>query len=220
MLMHQLIRDGATRRPDQVCFRWVDRGLSLSFAQAFDAIEAAAGMLLHLQVGKGDRVTIFAHNGMDYLVSMFACWRIGAISALVNVKFADELDYYFGDHRPSAIIYTHDMRDAVFGAAGKLAAAPRLVCMDGPQEGAESLPALLAAQLPAPPDPADETVVAHLSYTSGTTGRPKGACLAHEPTMRATSCIAERLCITSEDVSFGPTALSSSYQLVGNHLHP
>ena len=42
----------------------------------------------------------------------------------------------------------------------------------------------------------DEDAIAHLSYTSGTTGKPKGACLAHEPTMRAAHCIAERLRIT------------------------
>ncbi|MDQ0468185.1 class I adenylate-forming enzyme family protein [Labrys wisconsinensis] len=220
MLMHQLIRDGAARRPDRVCFRWVDRDRALTFVQAAEAIEAAAGMLHHLGIGKGDRVTIFAHNGMDYLVSMFACWRIGAISALVNVKFADELDYYFADHTPSVVIYTHDMGEAVRRAAAKLTPLPRLVCMDGPQDGAESLPELMAAGFAPPPDPADETAIAHLSYTSGTTGRPKGACLAHEPTMRATSCIAERLRITAEDVSFGPTALSSSYQLVGNLLAP
>jgi long-chain acyl-CoA synthetase len=220
MLMHQLIHDGALRRPNQICFRWVDRDCALTFAEAAEATEASAGMLHNLGVKKGDRVTIFAHNGMDYLVSMFACWRIGAISALVNVKFADELDYYLDDHKPSLVIYTHDMGEAVRRAAATLAAAPRLVCMDGAQEGAESLPDLLAARLAAPADPGDETAIAHLSYTSGTTGRPKGACLAHEPTMRATRCIAERLRISPHDVSFGPTALSSSYQLVGNVMAP
>ena len=90
--------------------------------------------------------------------------------------------------------------------------------MDGPQEGALSLPELLAAKLPAPPDPWDEDAIAHLAYTSGTTGKPKGACLAHEPTTRAARCIAERLRVTSADESFGPTALSSSYQLVANLL--
>src|SRR5262249_56209754 len=84
----------------------------------------------------------------------------------------------------------------------------------------ESLPALLQANLRPPPDPGDDHAVAHLSYTSGTTGRPKGACLAHEPTMRAANCIAERLRITDDDVSFGPTALSSSYQLLATLLPP
>jgi long-chain acyl-CoA synthetase len=220
MLMHQLLYDGAARAPDKVAFRWVDRDLALSFAASVAAIERYAGALHALGVRKGDRVTIFAHNGMDYVLGVFACWRIGAIAALVNVRFADELDYYFADHTPRVVIYTHDMGDKVRTASARAASVTHLVCMDGPQEGAESLPELLGANLPPPVDPADEHAIAHLSYTSGTTGKPKGACLAHEPTMRACSCIAERLHLTSDDVSFGPTALSSSYQLVGNLLPP
>src|ERR1700722_15607919 len=220
MLMHQVLRDGAARTPDKIALRWVDRDMALSFAAAVAAMERYAGALHELGVAKGDRVTIVAHNGMDYALGLFACWRIGAIAALVNVRFADELDYYFADHTPTIVIYTHDMGAKVRAAASRAPSVKHLVCMDGPQEGAKSLPELLAANLPAPPDPADENAVAHLSYTSGTTGKPKGACLAHEPTMRASNCIAERLRITPDDVSFGPTALSSSYQLVGNLLPP
>ncbi len=220
MLMHQLLLDGAMRHPGKIAFRWVDRDTTLTFSESVAAMERFAGALHQLGVRKGDRVAIVAHNGMDYLMGLFACWRIGAIAALVNVRFADELDYYFADHEPSVVIYTHDLADAIRGAAAKVGTIRALVCMDGPQPGAESLPALLQAALPAPPDPGDEDAIAHLSYTSGTTGRPKGACLAHEPTMRAAHCIAERLRITGDDVSFGPTALSSSYQLVGNLLPP
>ena len=220
MLMHQLLRDGAERTPDKIALRWVDRDRALTFAAAVAEMEKFAGALHHLGVRKGDRVTVFAHNGLDYLMALFACWRIGAIAALVNVRFADELDYYLGDHQPSVLIYTHDQAAAVKLAAAGVATLRHLVCMDGPQAGAESLPDLLAAGFGAPADPSDEGAIAHLSYTSGTTGRPKGACLMHEPTMRATRCIAERLRISADDVSFGPTALSSSYQLVGNLLPP
>ncbi len=177
-----------------------------------------AGAFAQLGVRKGDRVTIVAHNGMDYLLSLFGCWRIGAIAALVNLKFADELEYYFADHQPTIVVYTHDVGGAVRRAAAAAHSIRALVCMDGPQDGAEGLPELLSAGFAPPPDPADEDAIAHLSYTSGTTGRPKGACLAHEPTVRATRCIAERLRISGEDAFFGPTALSSSYQLVANLL--
>ncbi|SMC32176.1 Acyl-CoA synthetase (AMP-forming)/AMP-acid ligase II [Sporomusa malonica] len=220
MLLHQLLLQGAARQPDKTAFCWVDRKTSLTYAEAARQMDHFAGALHHLRVVKGDRVTIFAHNGMDYLLGMFACWRIGAIAALVNVRFAGELEYYLHDHQPTVVIYTHDMAEAVRQAAATTPSIRHLVCMDGPQPGAESLPALLAAGLTAPADPGDEAAIAHLSYTSGTTGRPKGACLMHEPTMRATNCIAERLRIASEDISFGPTALSSSYQLVGNLLPP
>ena len=216
--MHQLLLDGAAREPDKVALRWIDRAKTLTYAQSVVATEHFAGALDQMGVPAGDRVTIFAHNGMDYLIGMFACWRIGAIAALVNVRFADELEYYFNDHTPRLVIYTHDMGDAVRRAARQCKSVEKLVCMDGPQEQAESLPELLAAKFAAPPDPGNEDAIAHLSYTSGTSGRPKGACLAHEPTMRATRCIAERLRLIPEDACFGPTALSSSYQLVANLL--
>jgi len=218
MLLHQILVDGASRHPERTAFRWVDRDRTLTYAAAVASTEAFAGALHHLGVRSGDRVTIFAHNGMDYLMGMFACWRIGAIAALVNVRFSDELDYYFNDHTPSVVIYTHDMQGPVRRAAATVSGIRALVCMDGAQEGAESLPELLAARFPAPVDPSDEGATAHLSYTSGTSGNPKGVCLAHEPTATATRCIAERLRITSEDSCFGPTALSSSYHLVANLL--
>jgi acyl-CoA synthetase (AMP-forming)/AMP-acid ligase II len=151
---------------------------------------------------------------------MFGAWRIGAVAAVVNVQFAKELDYYLADHTPVAVIYTHDMVDCVQRAAKSVRTVRHLICMDGPQDGASSLPELMNARLTPPADPGDENAIAHLAYTSGTTGKPKGACLAHEPTMRAAKCIAERLRITGADHSFGPTALSSSYQLVGNLLPP
>ena len=220
MLMHQLLMDGAERTPDKLALHWVDRDVHLTYAQAVAGMEHMAGALASLGLKKGERVTIFAHNGMDYLLAMFGAWRLGAIAALVNVQFAAELEYYFADHTPALVIYTHDKADAVFSAAKSVASVRHLICMDGPQHGALSLPELMKAQLRPPADPGDETAIAHLAYTSGTTGKPKGACLAHEPTVRAASCIAERLRISGSDASFGPTALSSSYQLVANLLPP
>src|SRR6218665_2603906 len=116
-------------------------------------MERAAGVLHHFGVKPGDRVTIFAHNGMDYLTMMFGCWRIGAVCALVNVKFANELAYYFADHQPTVVVYTHDMKEPTPTAAANSPTVRALICMDGPQEGAHSLPALMAAALPVPADP-------------------------------------------------------------------
>ena len=220
MLMHRLLDQGAERNPDKVAFRWVDRNTALSYGEAVHLRDRFAGALHHLDVRSGDRVTIFADNGMDYLVGLFACWRIGAIAALVNLRFEAELADYLRDHESNLLIYTHEKSEAVRQAVKSVPSIRATVCMDGPQAGAESLPDLLDASFPPPPDTTDETLIAHLSYTSGTSGKPKGACLMHGPTMRATNCIAERLRITSDDVSFGPTALSSSYQLVGNILPP
>lgn len=218
MLLHDLLLDGANRRPDHIAFNWVDRSRVLTYEQAVAQVEAAAGAFHDLGARKGDRVSIVAHNGMDYLIAMLAAWRIGAISALVNVKLANDLDYYFNDHKPTLVVYTHDLIDEIKTAASKVGSVSHLICMDGSQEGALSFPELLSAGLAAPAEPGDESAVAHLSYTSGTTGKPKGACLAHEPTRTASAVISERLRYSQAEISFGPSALSSSYQLVANLL--
>src|ERR1700674_950246 len=158
MLMHQLVLDAAERRPDKLAFRWVDRERTLTYAQAVSAMSRMAGALHSLGVRPGDRVSIFAHNGMDYLVAMLGAWRLGAIAALVNVRFADDLAYYFADHTPRVVIYTHDML-APFTSAAAASGVAHLVCMDVPQQSALSLHELLAADLPPPPDPWDDSVI-------------------------------------------------------------
>ena len=152
---------------------------------------------------------------------MFACWRIGAIAALVNVRFADELDYYFGDHTPSVVIYTHDMGEPV-RAAGRAGALDQASRLHGRAAGGRAFAAGAAGGRPSRRRPIHGTRTrSRISPTPpAPPGKPKGACLRHEPTVRASRCIAERLRIRPHDVSFGPTALSSSYQLVGNLLPP
>jgi long-chain acyl-CoA synthetase len=164
MLMHRLLIAAAERRPEKLAFRWVDRDRSLSYAQAVEAMENMAGALSSLGVAKGDRVTIFAHNGLDYLVAMLGAWRIGAVAAAVNVRFAPELEFYLTDHTPNAIVYTHDMGKAVCRASSQLASKPRLICMDGPQDGAVSMPQILEASLTPPPDPGDEAGILYIRH--------------------------------------------------------
>jgi long-chain acyl-CoA synthetase len=218
VLLHRALLDGAHRRPDAPALRWVERDRVLSYAEAVEGMDRTAGALWSLGVRRGDRVAVFAHNGMDYLLAMFGAWRIGAIAALVNVAYADRLDYYIGDCDPLVLIYTGDYHATIerFRGGAAFAGVRHHVCFDGPRPGSLAWGELLASGAPAPDVDVAESDPAHLSYTSGTSGDPKGACLAHEPTARATRCIAERLRVGPEDVSFGPTALSSSYQLVAN----
>jgi acyl-CoA synthetase (AMP-forming)/AMP-acid ligase II len=218
MLFQQLLRDGAERTPDKVALHWVDRERSLTYAEAVAGMDRAAAALAGLGVQRGDRVGIFAHNGLDYLLAMFGAWRLGAVCALVNVQYADTLDYYVNDSKPKVLVYTGDHLGTIERHRASLSSVEQYVCMDGPQPGAHDWNAILAAAGTPPPETTSDSDIAHLSYTSGTSGNPKGACLAHEPTLRATKCIAERLRLTPDTVSFGPTALSSSYQLVANLL--
>ena len=216
MKFHQLLIDGASRRPNQTALHWIDRDRRLTYAEAATGMERVAGALASLGVKKGDRVGIFAHNGNDYVLAMFGAWRLGAISAHINVQYADTLDYYLADCTPSVVIYTGDHLPTIQRHRAGAKSVKHYICMDGPQEGALAWNDVVKSAPPAPPVTVQDNDGAHLSYTSGSTGKPKGALLAHEITFRACRCIAERLRYSPADITYAPGTLSSSNHLVVN----
>lgn len=218
MLLHQLLARGAARHPSKTALGWVKRDRSLSYAEAAAATERVAAGLAALGVERGDRVGVFAHSGLDYLLAMFGTWRLGAVSALVDLSRAEEADRYFGDCRPKAVIYTHDYFDAVERHRAALDSVETYVCFDGAQPGATDWAEVLGSAQDPPADVAAEADAAHLSYTSDETGWPAGSCLSHEPTCGAARALAERHGIGADDVSLGPTPLSGGYQVVANLL--
>ena len=218
MLLHHLLTQGAARLPDKIALGWVKRNRSLSYAEAAQATDRVAAGLASLGVERGDRVGVFAHNGLDYLLAMFGSWRLGAIAALVDLRHADALDRYFGDCRPKVVIYTHDYFETIDRHRDALAGVEKYVCLDGAQPGAVDWAEILGSTVAPPPDVVAESDIAHVSYASCTIGRLEGACLSHEPTCGVARSTAEHLGMGDGDVSLGPTALSHSYQLVANLL--
>lgn len=213
-----LIRRAAARWPDRTFLRWSDKGRSLTFAEADAASDKAAAALAALGVRHGDPVGLLAHNGLNYIVAMLGSWKLGAISAHISVQVADQLADYASDCLPSVLVYTHDLQHAVEAARPLMPTVAHYVCMDGPMDGALGWGDLLAAAGAAPTANVGADDPFHLSFTSGSTGRPKAVVLMHGPTARATACIAERLGLTGDDASLGPTSPASSYGLVANLL--
>ena len=218
MLLHQLLAQGADRHPERTALGWVKRDRSLSYAEAAEATDRVAAGLATLSVQRGDRVGVFAHSGLDYLLAMFGAWRAGAVAALVDLSRAAELDRYFGDCRPRVVIYTHDYFDAVDRHRGALDSVETYVCFDGAQPGAMDWAEILGCTQDPPADLAADGDIAHLSYTADDDGRPIGLCLPHEPACGAGRALTERLGIGEDDVSLGPTPLSGSDQTVLNLL--
>ena len=215
---NDMLRRTANRLPDKVFLHWVDRDRSLTYRQVEEISGHVAGALAALGVGKGDRVGIFAHNGLDYILAMFGSWKLGAISCHINVLQAEDLLYFVWNATPKVLIYTHDMFPLIEKHRSEMPSIEHYLCMDGAQEGALDWNEQLAKELTGPRVEVSGGDAAHLSYTSGSSGMPKGALLAHGPTARASHCIAERLEISSADVTLGPTSPASSYGLVVNLL--
>ncbi|MET3812092.1 long-chain fatty acid--CoA ligase [Arthrobacter sp. UYEF3] len=169
----------------------------LSYKQFADRSARLANALRDRGVGKGDRVAYLGENHPSFLETLFGCASLGAIFVPLNTRLAPpELRFQLQDSGAMALIHAGSLRElAARGAEGT--AVARLIAVDDSIDGAEAdggEPAALGADGAAVEDfeevlasgadqPIDEPVTlddgAMILYTSGTTGRPKGALLTH-----------------------------------------
>jgi acyl-CoA synthetase (AMP-forming)/AMP-acid ligase II len=173
----------ARKRPERMAMRCDDDGIT--YAQLDARADRVARALADRGVGLGDRVLIVMTNRFEFVEAFFGICRLGAIAVPVNFRLvAAEIADLVADADPVAAVV-----DA--GLAARLAEAlaavdgvgVRLVVGDDPSAagpGGEGYEAALAGAAAAPPTvdvPADAAAV--ICFTSGTTGRAKGAVLTH-----------------------------------------
>jgi long-chain acyl-CoA synthetase len=131
-----------------------------------------AGSLRALGLQPGDRVAIIAKNCVEYLETIHGVWHGGFAAVPANAKLhGRELGYILEHSGARVCIATAGLDEEV--APHAPASLERLIII-----GSEEYRALFAAD-PAPVAPRDGNDLAWLFYTSGTTGRPKGAMLTH-----------------------------------------
>ncbi len=120
----------------------------------------------------GDRVAIIATNNRRYVKLLFAIWHAGLVAVPVNARLHGlEIAYILDQSGARAAFVSADLETSV--AAYAPAALEHLVTI-----GSSAYSALIAAE-PVPVVPRGRDDLAWLFYTSGTTGRPKGAMLTH-----------------------------------------
>lgn len=159
----------------------VFEGRSFSFNELNDLVERAAGGLADLGITPGDTVTLYAPNAWEWIVSYYAIARLGAVINPVNTMLTpDEVEYVVRDCGATAIIASPDKVAAIMGVKDVSDVRAIISFGDDIADGAVSFDALIAANLPAPALVAvDPTALSTICYTSGTTGRPKGAMQSH-----------------------------------------
>ena len=170
----------AVRTPHKIAIRF--EGAELSYRDLADDIYNTVGALKRLGIRKGSRVAWLGFNSPDFLITLFACARIGAIIVPLNFRLAAR-EHLFMLRNANAKMLVFDPR---FGETAELIAEKRkscrLVCSTdaGHDSAEESLPAI-KRQTDAVPVCADvgSDDPLLIIYTSGTTGRPKGAVLTH-----------------------------------------
>ncbi len=205
MRMHELLEHNAARVPDKTFL--FSESQSVTYSQAQDLVQRASTSFHTLGVRKGDRVLIFAPNSVDYVLAMFVVFKLGGVAALIDVLDPSSYHRNVKNLAPRLVLAPTEHIDTLKKSTPKT----KFVSFGN---GEHSWQSLLKNRRKAVEVDFSEDTPCHLSFTSGTTYEPKPAVLSHEPTLRATRCIAERLELTSEDTTLGVTTLSSSHILV------
>ena len=181
-----LLRMAARRTPDRTAV--VDGAERVTWAQLDEAVSDVAGALHAEGLRAGDRLAIRLPTGLPFVRVYLAALRAGLIAVPLNPAYTpSEIDYICADAGTSRLI--DDAALAEFDAAARPAADPHL------DRGGEEISALL--------------------YTSGTSGRPKGAMLSARALLANLDQLAsvDPPLLTADDILFVPLPLSHIFGL-------
>ncbi len=155
-------------------------GTTWTYAQFQDRIDRLAQALAEHGLQRGDRVGFLGMNQPAFLETMFAAARLGAIFVPLNFRLTGpELAYVIEDASVHTLIVDAAHRPTIDSVRNQLSCR-HYWSIEETQEGWTSAYALVASHQPlAEGVSVNHDDVALLMYTSGTTGRPKGAMLTH-----------------------------------------
>jgi fatty-acyl-CoA synthase len=178
MQLTDTLRYWAERRPDAPALRFHD--VTLTWHElAADAARVAHG-LTGLGVAAGDRVGILSGNSVEWCTATLGALAAGAMVVPLNVRLAPAELAFIVDHAGCAAVVVDAAHLDALAAVRHELASVAVITVGGELDGAvrwEDLVAGRPVELPDPGATGDD--VAFICYTSGTTGRPKGAMLTH-----------------------------------------
>jgi long-chain acyl-CoA synthetase len=188
-----VLEDSARRYPDRVAI--ITEGKRLTYAELDAAASRLAGKLAALGLNPGDRVALTSPNGAAFVAGHFGIIKAGLVTVPLNVLLTErEITYHLDDSGARAYLCHVDTPDLPLATTGAAAFARAPGCghfISVEPDGRAAGPAR-SGDAP-PPEPGtgfparqrSETDTAVVLYTSGTTGRPKGAMLTHRAMLSA-----------------------------------
>lgn len=179
---HQLLSDNVALRREAEAL--VAGDIRLTWAQLGRECDRVARAIAGHGVTRGDRVVMIFNNTPGFVLTLFALARLGAIAVPISIRTsAHEVAFFL--ENSGAVLLLHDGRQD--GRLPQGQNAP-FVAYDDLTDGPD-LPESLS----------DEEDIAFILYTSGTTGRPKGAMLTHLNIVHAAMDYAHAMALTPQD---------------------
>jgi long-chain acyl-CoA synthetase len=232
-----VFRASLAAAPDTVAIRYFDGVLTLADLDA--ASDALAVALAESGFAPGDRMGVYVQNDPAFVIGLLGAWKAGGAAVAINpMNKAGELTYLLSDSGATALLcleqlYESVARDVVASGETKVQTVVTCSPLDhqsrddarvlgdavrSRQEGTLDLAELLethAGRTPAPVTLSGDDV-AILTYTSGTTGRPKGAMNTHATMVFNACTYREWMRLTPDDVVLGVAPLFHITGLIGH----
>jgi len=171
-------RRSALRHANRHALTFADR--HWTFGDLERAVNRVAAAIVDVGFKPGERVAAYGRNSDAYILFWLACTRVGLVHVPVNYALTGrELNYIVDQSGASALIVDPKLEEKAIEAIG----SERQIRMIGTFYGGTGFDVLDAAlngkDVPLVDNPVDDTDVAQLLYTSGTTAAPKGAMMTH-----------------------------------------
>lgn len=175
----------------------VYEGEHWSFTKVTQTIDALADALVNRYgIKKGDRVAVAMRNYPEWVVSFAAITSIGAINVSMNSWWTeDEMDFALGDSGASLLIADQQRMETGLGSCKKMDITMLLVRGERDIAGADRWEDVVTIGPAHPVVEIDTDDDATILYTSGTTGRPKGAVSTHRAVINALMSFPARLAV-------------------------
>jgi len=176
MLLGEILERNSFRYPQEEALSY--DGNRYTWQELNSRVNRLAAALSQRGVKKGDKIAFLLQNCNELVEIHFACAKLGAISVPLNYRLAgDELIYIVNDCDAKILFYGQEYGDPVGSIQEQLGKVEQYYQIGGEGDGYAEL---MAGQADAEPDPGvSEHEPVLILYTSGTTGRPKGAMLTH-----------------------------------------
>ncbi len=236
-----LLEQVASQYPNSQAIKYIDRDYCRSWSEFDLEVDKVSKGFMAIGIKKGDHVAIWAANVPEWLLTLFACAKIGAILVTVNTNYkVFELDYLLRQSDTKALVMTNGTKYADYiGIVNEL--CPTLKNQKENEIDIPMLPFLKSVIVVSDEAPdgmmafnklfdkaqavSDEEYnivksqqhfhdVVNMQYTSGTTGFPKGVMLTHYNIVNNGKCIGDCMKFTHEDKLCIPVPFFHCFGLV------
>ena len=215
----QILERGAAQVPDKIAV--VDGKLRKTFDELNRITDALAAALADIGLKKGDRAAIYMKNSFEFMVAFYALQKLGVIAVWINSMYRKtESEFILNNSEAKAVFIFnesegHDYLTDVLSTKKDSATLEKIILVgDGKGLGVYSFYDLIAAghhKKIIRPVIDTRQDLAMLLYTSGTTGKPKGAMITHYAAVRAGWEYSLGVRASSEDIFIGFLPMSHSY---------